>query len=186
VKRTFLWLEKNLEPIFIVVLFFAMTLLISLQVVLRFGFNTGFSWAEELARFIFIWIMYFSFSYATRNQAHININLFINQFKSSVQKALLILADLLFLIFSIIIFISVIRVSLSTMEYNIKSASLDITMNVMYGAGVIGFLLINLRLIQNIWWKLKNVKQPIKSFRERTGLDRENIFTRSLAKEEKK
>ena len=61
-KRTLRWLDVNFEAILMVVFFSLMILLVTLQVVLRFVFKTGFSWGEEVARLLFVWMAFSSFA----------------------------------------------------------------------------------------------------------------------------
>ena len=46
-KKTLRWLDVNFEAILMVLFFSLMILLVTVQVVLRFIFKTGFSWGEE-------------------------------------------------------------------------------------------------------------------------------------------
>ncbi len=73
-KKVLKWLDVNFEPLLIAVLFTALILLITIQVILRLSPLAGFSWGEEISRFMFVWLMYFSFSYATRNNRHIRVS----------------------------------------------------------------------------------------------------------------
>ncbi|WP_164985161.1 TRAP transporter small permease [Ammoniphilus sp. CFH 90114] len=163
-KSLLVWLDRNFEPIVMSVLFYAMMILITVQVLLRFGFNTGFSWAEEVARFIFVWLMYFSISYVTRTQGHIKVSLVIGKLNEKTQKAIMILSDFLFIGFSVVIFLSAIKICQSALEFNDRAVSLNVSMNILYGAGVVGFLLILMRLVQSIVWKLKHFSKPMEYF----------------------
>lgn len=99
-KRTLRWLDVNFEAILMVVFFSLMILLVTLQVVLRFVFKTGFSWGEEVARLLFVWMAFSSFGYLTRGSRHVRVGFFRELFPEQVQKAILIVCDALFLVFS--------------------------------------------------------------------------------------
>ena len=47
-KKTLRWLDVNFEAILMVLFFSLMILLVTVQVVLRFIFKTGFSWGWQL------------------------------------------------------------------------------------------------------------------------------------------
>lgn len=68
-KKTLRWLDVNFEAILMVLFFSLMILLVTVQVVLRFIFKTGFSWGEEVARLLFVWMSFSSFGYLTREAA---------------------------------------------------------------------------------------------------------------------
>ena len=168
-KKIMSWLDINFEPMMMALLFYAITLLVSLQVVLRFVFSSGFSWGEELARFMFVWLMYFSIAYATRNQRHIRVSFLINIFSEKIQKGFMILTDLIFLCFATLIFISAVKVCQSIFKFQDMAVTLNVSLNIVYGAGAIGLALIIIRLIQTIVYKIRKFKAPIEEFINYTG-----------------
>ena len=99
-KKTLRWLDVNFEAILMVLFFSLMILLVTVQVVLRFIFKTGFSWGEEVARLLFVWMSFSSFGYLTRGSRHVRVGFFRELFPVRTQKAILILCDVLFLVFS--------------------------------------------------------------------------------------
>lgn len=170
VKRAFAWLDKNFEPIIMAVLFYAMTALITLQVILRFVFNSGFAWAEEISRFLFVWLMYFSISYLTRNHGHIRITFLVEKLNEKMKKITMILVDFLFTAFAIVVFLSAIQICQSVTEFHDRAVTIDVSMNVVYGAGLVGFALIIIRLLQGIVWKVKNFSQSMEYFENERGV----------------
>lgn len=151
------------------VLFYAMTSLLTLQVILRFVFSTGFSWGEEVARFIFVWLMYFSIAYATRNQRHIRMAFFVQKFGDKGHKVFMIIADFIFLFFSVIVFYAAIHVVQSTFKYNDMAVTINVSLNIVYGAGALGFLLILLRVLQGIIWKIRHFGDELEVFENYSG-----------------
>ena len=77
-KKFLRWLDINFEPLCMTVMFYLMSGLMVLQVILRFAFHTGFAWGEEVSRFIFVWLVFLSIPYAVRNARHIALTLFEN------------------------------------------------------------------------------------------------------------
>ena len=68
------WLDANLEKYCCVVLMSVMTVIIFVQVVARYVFQNSLSWSEELARYIFIWLVYLGISYGCQMRKHIKID----------------------------------------------------------------------------------------------------------------
>jgi len=62
-----------------------MTVIVILEVVLRYGFNTGFSWSEELSRFLFIALSFIGASEALRRGQHVSVSIFIDMLPSGVK-----------------------------------------------------------------------------------------------------
>lgn len=152
------------------VLFYAITLLVTLQVILRFVFSSGFAWGEEVARFMFVWLMYISIAYATRNQRHIKVAFLVNKFSEKVRKRIMIMTDLLFLAFSTIIFYATIKVCQTTMEFQDMAVTINVSLNIVFGAGVLGFGLMVIRLVQTIWWKIQHLDSSLEVFENVAGV----------------
>lgn len=163
-KKAISWIDQNFEPLIITALFFAMTGLVTLQVILRFVFNTGFAGAEEISRFMFIWLMYFSFSYTTRRQRHIRLTFMLEKLPLTARKIVMIAVDLLFLTFSVIIFWAAWRICQEVIRFQDRAVTIDISMNIIYSAGLVGFGLMIIRIIQSIIWKCKNFNGPMDRF----------------------
>lgn len=182
------WLDRNFEPLIIVFLFYSVVVLITMQVILRFGFDSGFAWSEEASRFIFIWLMYFCFSYATRNSSHIKISFFLDILSPKLKKVMMIIVDLLFLAFSVILLLSAIQICQSIFEYGDQAVTINISMNVVYGAGVIGFLLMTIRLVQRLIWKIKRFSDSVEVFENEgsyyTGADKLFLLPKNKEEEE--
>ena len=169
-KKLFSWLDVNFEPIAMTVIFYLIMLLVFGQVVLRFGFETGFSWAEELARFAFVWLMYFAFSYATRCQRHIRVSFFAQMLGERFNKILMIFCDFLFLGFALIILRSILELCREVAEFNDRAVTMDITLNFIYGAGALGFIFMCIRLAQSIVWKIRHYNDSMEVFENYAGI----------------
>lgn len=169
-KKILNWLDINFEPLLMATLFYAITFLVTLQVILRFVFSSGFAWGEEVSRFMFVWLMYISIAYATRNQRHIKVAFLVNKFSEKVRKKVMILTDVLFLAFCVIIFYSTIRVCQTVFEFQDMAVTVNVSQNIVFGAGVLGFSLMVIRLIQSIWWKIKHFNSSLEVFENLAGM----------------
>ena len=56
-----------------------MTVLTVVQVVLRYGFGTGFVWSLEVTTYTFAWLVLIGMSYGVRTEAHIAVDLVTSQ-----------------------------------------------------------------------------------------------------------
>ena len=168
-KKVLRWMDINLEPLLSGILFYAIMILITIQVILRFVFKTGFDWGEELARYMFVWMMYFSFSYATRNNRHIRVSFFVDRFHDKGKKILTLICDILFLVLMGYCVAAAIITCWQTSKFQDMSVTLGVTMNVLYAAGIVGFGLMFIRLIQNIVWKLRHFKEDFEIFENANG-----------------
>ncbi|UCF92241.1 MAG: TRAP transporter small permease [Desulfobacterales bacterium] len=69
----------------IIVMVPVMAAVIFVQVVLRYVFLSPFSWAEELSRYLLVWITCLGSAYALRDGMHISISFMRNKFKGPLQ-----------------------------------------------------------------------------------------------------
>ena len=93
----------NLEEFIIVPLIFAMSVIIFIQVIMRYVFQNSLTWSEELARYMFVWLVYFSVSFTARRQKHIRIDAAINLYPKKLRPYVEILSEVIVLAFSIFI-----------------------------------------------------------------------------------
>jgi C4-dicarboxylate transporter, DctQ subunit len=77
---------ERLEEGLVALLLAAMTLLTFTQVVLRYGFNTGFVWALEATTYMFGWLILFGISYCVRVHAHIGIDILVKALPAATQR----------------------------------------------------------------------------------------------------
>ena len=64
----------RVEESLIALILGVMTILTFVQVVLRYGFNSGFIWALEADFYLFAWMVLLGISYCVRERAHIGVD----------------------------------------------------------------------------------------------------------------
>lgn len=77
----------------------AMVLILSYTVLLRYVFNTGVAWAEEVPRLLVTVFVFLACAMGVRDHVHISVSVIYNLFKKNgkMQKALIIFGDLVVL-----------------------------------------------------------------------------------------
>ncbi len=78
-----------------------MTIITFINVVLRYGFNTGIIWGLEVVTFLFAWLVLFGVSYAVKVTAHLGVDAVINLFDKGPRKVLAVLVGLICIIYSV-------------------------------------------------------------------------------------
>ena len=76
----------RVEETFMIVALTFMTLLTVVQVVLRYGFSTGFVWSLEVTTYTFAWLVLIGMSYGVRTGAHIAVDLVTSRLSPSVAR----------------------------------------------------------------------------------------------------
>ena len=100
------------------------TLLAFVNVVMRYCFNTGWSWAGELTNYLFIWSAFFAAADGFRKCVHISVTILIERFPPIIAKAYLILANLITTVF--LMFIVVYSVQYLQVLIELDSMSVDL------------------------------------------------------------
>ena len=65
---------NKLEELIICLLLASMTLLVFVEVVLRFGFGIGLMWSQELTLHLSAWMVLFGVSYGIKVGSHIGVD----------------------------------------------------------------------------------------------------------------
>ena len=65
-----------------------MIAIVTLQVVLRYGFNSSIDWSEEISRLLFVWAMFLAIPLGIREGAHVGIELLVAHIPADMREAL--------------------------------------------------------------------------------------------------
>lgn len=169
-KKLVRWVDVNFEAILMVVFFSMMILIVTVQVVLRFVFHSGFSWGEEVARILFVWMSFASFGYLTRNSRHVRVGFLTGKLSEKLQKIILLICDFLFLVFTAVGLKAVVVLCMGAAKYQDKLTAVPWNYNVLYLAGVLGFFMMVVRNIEVIVWKIRNWNTSLERFVNYDGL----------------
>ncbi|PAU78328.1 TRAP transporter small permease [Halomonas salipaludis] len=150
------WIDEYAEISVCVVLMLMMAALLAVQVFMRYVMGASLSWSEEIARYLFIWLIYLGISFGAREMRHIKIDTALHLFPSFLRPWVVVLGDVLFLIFSLYI----VWTSWSVIERQIMlgqtSPAVNVPMWIVYAAPCVGFALTAIRQLQTIYWRLKH------------------------------
>lgn len=144
------WLDKNIEAVICVLLLCIMSTVLFIQVIMRHFFNNSLVWSEELARYIFIWLIYLSISYAAKELRHIKIEEALALFPRFLRPYITILGHVLFLAYAIIIINTGWELVRRQQMLRATSPAMLIPMWIVYLAPVVGFIFTGVREIQLI------------------------------------
>ena len=149
------FLDENLEKLICVVCLALMSILIVLQVFFRYVLNNSLSWSEELARYLFIWMIYIGISFGVKMDKHICVDAVYSFMPKGVKKWYAIVAYILFLVFAIaVVYFGILVVGMQISSGQVSPA-MGIPMQYIYAAPVVGMVLTAFRLIQKIIEALK-------------------------------
>jgi TRAP-type C4-dicarboxylate transport system permease small subunit len=154
------WLCKGL----IMIMVLLMTVVIFAQVVMRYVFLSPFPWAEEVGRYLLIWISSLGAAYAVRQGAHISVIFINSKFKGHARLLVSLVIHFMVMAFSLVCLVDGIYLSLR--QWDQLSAALRMPMTLPYFAIPFSFALV-------ILYTLELMTKDIKQASSRGRIERE-------------
>ena len=139
------------EEAIICILLVLTTLLVFIDVVMRFGFNSGFMWSQELTLHMSAWFVLFGASYGLKVGSHIGMDAFVKLFPRPGRRILSAIAAVLGLVYcGLILYGSWIYLKKMKM-IGIALEDLPIPTWIAHAMLLIGFAFLTIRLLEILW-----------------------------------
>ena len=135
------------EDLFCAVSLLTAAVVLFVNVVLRYLFSASTSWAEELIRYLMIWITFIGGSICVRRGAHIRMDFLLTMLPRSVAAALTRLVYLAAAGFCAALFWYSVRLVAFTVELHQTSPAMGVPMWIPYLAMPLGSALMTLRFL---------------------------------------
>ena len=129
----------------------AMTLLSFVQVVLRYGFNSGLIWQLEATTYLFAWLVMIGISYCVRVHAHIGVDAAVRLLPPNARRVVGIVVLLLALLYASLMFYGSIEYIKRMMIIDVEAEDIPIKTWVLSICLPIGFGLLVIRLLEMGW-----------------------------------
>lgn len=146
-------LDDHVETYLSSILLIFFSILVIVQVVMRYVFNSPLTWSEELSRYAFVWFVYTSAAYAVRYQRHVKFTFLVNALnRVSYVYGQIVKIIALFLWIGFLIFIDYYSIQMVINQYNTGQVSPanQIPMYIVYLGLPLGALLMTFRVSQHI------------------------------------
>ncbi|NVK62455.1 MAG: TRAP transporter small permease [Rhodobacteraceae bacterium] len=91
---------NEIEETAIAVILGLMTLITFINVVLRYGFNTGLIWGLEAVTILFAWLVLFGISYAVKVTAHLGVDAVTTLVPTTVRRAMALIAAVVCIVYA--------------------------------------------------------------------------------------
>lgn len=146
--KSLLSVFDNLESYVCQILLSFFVIILFLQIALRVCFDYVIPWSEEISRFAFVWFVFFGAAYAARLAAHNRVTIQFKLFPSIVQDVAIIITDLIWIVFNLVLIKKSIEVIQDLTEFPYMSPALEWSMAYVYWIFPISFGLMTIRIIQ--------------------------------------
>ncbi len=127
----------------------SMIMLVLLNVILRYFFNSGITWSEEMARYLFIWIIYIGAIGAMRDNTHLGVDTVIRRLPPTVQKVAYLCGQLLILALMVLLFEG--SWNLSLLNIDAVASATGIPLMLVYGSGLLTSACIAINAVANCY-----------------------------------
>lgn len=146
----------NFEEYFCVWTMAIMTILVFIQVVMRYVFSNSLSWSEEIARYIFLWFSWIGASYAVKERSHFRVEMFVNFAKGRARVYMEYVVLIIWALFSFALAYYGTQLLLFLQETGQVSAAVQMPMTWPYASVPVGSALMCIRLIIEMYKLHKN------------------------------
>jgi len=142
---------SSLEETIICLLLAVTTILVFVEVVLRFGFGIGFMWIEELTLHLSAWMVLFGASYGIKVGSHIGVDTFVKMLPHKLHRLVSLVAVCCCLVYCGL-FIQGSWVYLEKIHMiGIEMEDLPIPKWIAHSILMLGMIMLAWRLLQLFW-----------------------------------
>jgi len=128
-----------------------MTVLTFIQVVLRYGFNTGLDWQLESNFYLFAWLVMIGISYCVRVRAHIGVDAAVRLLPPKGRRAVGIFVLMLALLYTSLMLYGSYEYIRRMYIINVEAEDIPIETWKLSLCLPLGFILLFIRLIEMGW-----------------------------------
>lgn len=153
------WVDNNFEKFLIGICLTLMIIIMGIQVVSRYAFNSSLTWSEELTRYLFVWSGFLSLPFTIKAGITLKIDQFYNMFPKGARAVLNVINHIIMIVFFIFLLYHSIGVVESAIASGQKSPALGLPMYLVQVSATIGFALAIVRTIQVLFLTIKIPKE---------------------------
>lgn len=152
------WLNQYFEEAVLITLLMIMTLIMGVQICARYLFNFSLSWTEEITRYLFVWSGFLSIGFAVQKSIAIRLEQLTDKLKGKAKSAIFILDYLIEFVFFAYMIPAAYRYFVTAIQSGQVSPACSMPMWILQAAPVVGFVLVEFRLLQKIYLEIKKVR----------------------------
>jgi C4-dicarboxylate transporter DctQ subunit len=151
------------EKYTIAIAFAVATLILFTNVVLRYLFDSGLTWALEAVQYLFAWVVLVGAAHGIKAGIHLGIDILIVKFSPALRKAAVVLAVVCCLVFVVIVDYQSLVYIIKIHAWGDRTQDLQIPQWIPYLAIPIGMSLMLYHFLYITWEILTNQRQMIHS-----------------------
>ncbi|MDR7314727.1 TRAP transporter small permease [Brevibacillus nitrificans] len=130
----------------------SMAILVFGNVVLRYAFDAGIPWSEEMSRFFFVWLTFLGAIGALKDNSHLGVDMFIKKLPRQAKRLCYVISNLIVLYVLWLVFDGSWKsTSVST---NAHAPATGLPMSYIYGIGVVMSVGMGIIVLYNLYLAL--------------------------------
>lgn len=147
----FMRIINRAEEAIISMLLVTTTLLVVMDVVMRFVFNKGFLWSQELTLLLGAWLVLFGASYGLKVGAHIGMDAFVKIFPPTGRRILTAIGVVLSLIYCYLILYGSWIYLVKVKRIGLEAEDLPLPVWLIQSILLVGYVFLFIRLCIILW-----------------------------------
>jgi len=130
--------SRSMELVLVTILS-TMVVLVFGNVVARYVFNSAITWAEEVSRFLFVWLTFVGASFGFMKGLHLGMDLVVSKLAPRTQAAIRVLNHVIILLFLLVWVVGGMRLIEANLSY--MSPATGFSMGLVYMIGPLAAVL---------------------------------------------
>lgn len=112
-----------------------MSMFVFVNVFLRYAFNSGITWSEEMSRFLFVWMVFLGAILATKDNELLDVDVLVNKLPLRMKKIVFIISNLIILFILCTVFIGSWKLAVVNIDSYAPATGMPYAF--LYGIGII-------------------------------------------------
>ena len=163
-KQVLQKIDENGERYLLLPLYTMIVITVFMEVVRRSMLSYSSIWAEEIARYAFIYVAWIGASAAIKERAHIRIDVILPLFSKRMRGVIYIFGDIIALILAVLAFYWSMESVLTSIHFGSVTHGLRISQAWFLAAVPLGFSMMIIRLLQSMQRVWKDTKAGLDVF----------------------
>ncbi|WP_317853964.1 TRAP transporter small permease [Chakrabartyella piscis] len=145
---------SNLEEIVAACFLIVTTVLVIVNVFMRYVMNTGIVWSEEVATGCFVWTVFIGAAACYKRKAHVGVDILVNMMPPTMQKVVNLVVDAILLVLNS--YISYLTVSYIQTSYTKTTPVTNVSSAYISGSILVAFVIMSLYSVVFIYKDIRD------------------------------
>ena len=152
-SKTLSFILNNFEDLISAFFISVTTILVVINIVLRYIFNSGLVWSEEVATGCFVWSVFIGAVAVFKHRGHVGVDIIVKKMPQGVQKDVALITDIILVALNgYMSYLSVLYISKS---YTKMTPVLGISSAYISSCVLIAFVLMTMYSVKFVWQDLR-------------------------------